>query len=78
MAAQTLSRSNSALLSILSSYAFPTWAYQRLSLLLLIKSARIFYRLWTSGDAYAAPDIDAYNQQFEKAEGIYDPYLKDS
>jgi len=28
------------------------------------KSARIFYRLWTSGDAYTDPGIDAYEQQY--------------
>ncbi|NJM71311.1 MAG: IS110 family transposase, partial [Scytonema sp. RU_4_4] len=28
------------------------------------KLARIFYRLWTSGDAYTDPGIDAYEQQY--------------
>jgi len=66
MAAQTLCRSNSALLSLLPSYAFPAWVHPRLSPLLPIKSARIFYRLWTSGDAYAAPGIDAQEQQYQQ------------
>jgi hypothetical protein len=28
------------------------------------KLARIFYRLWTSGDAYTDPGIDAYEHQY--------------
>jgi hypothetical protein len=28
------------------------------------KLARIFYRLWTSGDRYTDPGIDAYEQQY--------------
>ena len=28
------------------------------------KLARIFYRLWTSGDTYNDPGIDAYEQQY--------------
>jgi hypothetical protein len=28
------------------------------------KLARIFYRLWTSGDRYIDPGIDAYEQQY--------------
>ncbi len=28
------------------------------------KLARIFYRLWTSGNAYSDPGIDAYEQQY--------------
>jgi hypothetical protein len=30
------------------------------------KLARIFYRLWTSGDTYADPSIDAYEQQYQE------------
>jgi hypothetical protein len=29
------------------------------------KLARIFYRLWTSGDTYFDPGIDAYEQQYQ-------------
>lgn len=41
-------------------------ALPRPSLLLLIKSARIFYRLWTSGDTYVDPGIDVYEQQYRE------------
>lgn len=30
------------------------------------KLARIFYRLWTFGDAYNDPGIDAYEQQYRE------------
>lgn len=30
------------------------------------KLARIFYRLWTSGDAFVDPGIDAYEQQYQE------------
>ena len=30
------------------------------------KLARIFYRLWTSGDAYADPGIDTYEQHYQE------------
>ena len=30
------------------------------------KLARIFYRLWTSGDRYTDPGIDAYEQQYRE------------
>ncbi len=33
-------------------------------LLPLTKQARIFYRLWTSGDAYTDPGVDAYEQRY--------------
>ncbi|MFK0730382.1 MAG: hypothetical protein ACIWVG_04285 [Gloeotrichia echinulata HAB0833] len=30
------------------------------------KLARIFYRLWTSGDRYTDPGIDTYEQQYRE------------
>jgi hypothetical protein len=39
------------------------WERPRQLLLPRIKSARIFYRLWTSGGAYTDPGIDAYERQ---------------
>jgi len=30
------------------------------------KLARIFYRLWTSGDTFIDPGIDAYEQQYRE------------
>jgi len=30
------------------------------------KLARIFYRLWTSGEHYTDPGIDAYEQQYQE------------
>jgi len=34
-------------------------------LLLLTRSARIFYHLWTSGDTYFDPGSNAYEQQYQ-------------
>jgi len=63
MAAQTLCRSHSAL------GAFYRRMQSRLGAPKAItaaahKLARIFYRLWTSGDAYSDPGINAYEQQY--------------
>lgn len=65
MAAQTLSHSRSAL----GAY------YRRMQARLgspkaitatAHKLARIFYHLWTSGDAYTDPGIHAYEQQYRE------------
>jgi transposase len=65
MAAQTLCRSHSAL----GAY------YRRMQARMgtpkaitatAHKLARIFYRLWTSGDTYNDPGIDAYEQQYRE------------
>lgn len=63
MAAQTLCRSHSAL------GAFYRRMQSRLGAPKAItaaahKLARIFYRLWTSGNTYSDPGIDAYEQQY--------------
>ncbi len=63
MAAQTLCRSHSAL------GAYYRRMQRRLGAPKAItaaahKLARIFYRLWTSGDVYTDPGIDAYEQQY--------------
>jgi transposase len=55
MAAQTLCRSDSALGAYYRPKAITAIAH---------KLARIFYRLWTSGEAFVAPSIDAYEQQY--------------
>jgi transposase len=65
MAAQTLSRSHSAL------GAFYRRLQSRLGAPKAItatahKLARIFYRLWTSGGAYTDPGVDAYEQQYRE------------
>lgn len=65
MAAQTLCRSHSAL------GAFYRRMQARLGAPKAItaaahKLARIFYRLWTSGDIYSDPGIDAYEHQYQE------------
>ena len=65
MAAQTLCRSHSAL------GAYYRRMQRRLGAPKAItaaahKLARIFYRLWTSGAAYADPGIDAYEQKYHE------------
>lgn len=63
MATQTLCRSDSAL------GAYYRRMHSRLGAPKAItaiahKLARIFYCLWTSGEAFVAPSIDAYEQQY--------------
>ena len=65
MAAQTLSRSHSAL------GAFYRRMQARLGAPKAVtaaahKLARIFYRLWTSGDVYSDPGIDAFEHQYQE------------
>lgn len=65
MAAQTLCRSQRAL------GAFYRRIQARLGAPKAItaaahKLARIFYRLWTSGDVYSDPGIDAYEHQYQE------------
>ena len=65
MAAQTLCRSHSAL------GAFYRRMQARLGAPKAItaaahKLARIFYHLWTSGDIYSDPSIDAYEHQYQE------------
>lgn len=65
MAALTLCRSNTALGAyyrrILSRLGAPKAITATAH-----KLARIFYRLWTSGEAFVAPSIDAYEQQYRE------------
>lgn len=65
MAAQTLCRSNSAL----GAYYRPMQSRMGAPKAITAtahKLARIFYHLWTSGDAYTDPGIDAYEQQYRE------------
>ncbi|GAX45971.1 transposase [Tolypothrix sp. NIES-4075] len=64
MAAQTLCRSNSALGAYYRRMQARMGAPKAITAT-AHKLARIFYRLWTSGDAYNDPGIDAYEQQYQ-------------
>jgi transposase len=63
MAAQTLCRSHSALGAYYRRMQARMGAPKAITAT-AHKLARIFYRLWTSGDAYADPGIDAYEQHY--------------
>lgn len=63
MAAQTLCRSNSALGAYYRRMLSRMGAPKAITAT-AHKLARIFYRLWTSGDRYSDPGIDAYEQQY--------------
>ncbi len=63
MAAQTLCRSHSALGAYYRRMQARLGAPKAITAA-AHKLARIFYRLWTSGDAYTDPGIDAYEQQY--------------
>lgn len=63
MAAQTLCRSNSALGAYYRRLQSRMGAPKAITAT-AHKLARIFYRLWTSGDTYNDPGIDAVEQQY--------------
>jgi transposase len=63
MAAQTLCRSHSALGAYYRRMQARLGAPKAITAA-AHKLARIFYRLWTSGDAYTDPGIDAYEHQY--------------
>jgi transposase len=63
MAAQTLCRSHSALGAYYRRMQARLGAPKAITAA-AHKLARIFYRLWTSGDAYTDPGIDAYEQRY--------------
>jgi transposase len=65
MAAQTLSRSNSALGAFYRRMRSRLGAPQAITAT-AHKLARIFYHLWTSGGVYVDPGIDAYEQQYRE------------
>ena len=65
MAAQTLCRSNSALGAYYRRMQSRMGAPKAITAT-AHKLARIFYRLWTSGDAYNDPGIDAYEQKYRE------------
>lgn len=63
MAAQTLCRSHSALGAYYRRMQARLGAPKAITAT-AHKLARIFYRLWTSGDAYTDPGVDAYEQRY--------------
>ncbi len=65
MAAQTLCRSHSALGAYYRRMQARLGAPKAITAT-AHKLARIFYRLWTSGNAYVDPGIDAYEQQYRE------------
>jgi len=65
MAAQTLCRSNSALGAYYRRMQAKMGAPKAITAT-AHKLARIFYHLWTSGDAYADPGTNAYEQQYQE------------
>jgi transposase len=65
MAAQTLCRSHSALGAYYRRMQARLGAPKAITAT-AHKLARIFYRLWTSGDRYTDPGIDAYEQQYRE------------
>ncbi|MEM7715431.1 MAG: IS110 family transposase [Cyanobacteria bacterium P01_A01_bin.68] len=65
MAAQTLCRSNSALGGYYRRMQSRMGAPKAITAT-AHKLARIFYRLWISGDAYNDPGIDAYEQKYRE------------
>ncbi|OKH54644.1 hypothetical protein [Scytonema sp. HK-05] len=64
MAAQTAGKSNSAPSRVLSSLTFSTWLSIAPLPLPLISIARIFYKLWTTGEDYTDPGMDYYEQRY--------------
>lgn len=44
----------------------PAWAHRKQLRLQLDKLARIFYRLWTSGEGYIDPGADYYEQRYRE------------
>jgi transposase len=64
-AAQSLCRSRSALGGFYRRLATRLGAPKAITAT-AHKLARIFYRLWTSGDHYTDPGIDAYEQQYQE------------
>lgn len=65
MAAQTLYRSHSALGAYYRRMQARLGAPKAITAA-AHKLARIFYHLWTSGDAYTDPGIDVYEQQYRE------------
>lgn len=65
MAAQTLCRSHSALGAFFRRMQARMGAPKAITAT-AHKLARIFYRLWTSGAAYADPGVDAYEQKYRE------------
>ncbi|MBW4502000.1 MAG: transposase [Scytonema hyalinum WJT4-NPBG1] len=65
MAAQTLCRSHSALGAYYRRMQARLGAPKAITAA-AHKLARIFYHLWTSGNAYVDPGIDAYEQQYRE------------
>ncbi|RAM53548.1 MAG: hypothetical protein C6Y22_00080 [Hapalosiphonaceae cyanobacterium JJU2] len=65
MAAQTLCRSNSALGAYYRRMLSRMGAPKAITAT-AHKLARIFYRLWTSGDRYTDAGIDAYEQKYQE------------
>jgi transposase len=65
MAAQTLCRSNSALGAYYRRMQAKMGAPKAITAA-AHKLARIFYRLWTSGDQFIAPGVDAYEQRYRE------------
>lgn len=65
MAAQTLCRSHSALGAYYRRMQARLGAPKAITAT-AHKLARIFYHLWTSGNAYVDPGIDAYEQQYRE------------
>ncbi|RCJ32514.1 hypothetical protein A6770_19105 [Nostoc minutum NIES-26] len=65
MAAQTLCRSNSALGAYYRRMQAKMGAPKAITAA-AHKLARIFYRLWTSGDQFIDPGVDAYEQRYRE------------
>lgn len=65
MAAQTLSRSHSALGAYYRRMRSRLGAPKAITAT-AHKLARIFYRLWTTGDAFCSPGLDAQEQQYRQ------------
>jgi hypothetical protein len=65
MAAQTLSRSHSALGAYYRRMQSRMGAPKAITAT-AHKLARIFYRLWSSAEHYTDPGIDAYEQQYRE------------
>ena len=65
MAAQTLSRSHSALGAYYRRMRSRLGAPKAITAT-AHKLARIFYRLWKTGDAYVDPGVDAYEQKYRQ------------
>ena len=65
MAAQTLSRSHSALGAYYRRMRSRLGGPQAITAT-AHKLARIFYHLWTTGDTYIDPGVDAYEQRYRQ------------